>query len=84
MNEEQMIVKDALELVAATGTNGALKSTTLNALRTPDGQPLSFEQRGVIWGILTGRNWIVGHVEPLWHDTRWCLTTAGAAALEKM
>ena len=84
MNEEQLIVKDALQLIRLTGTNGALKSDILSNLRTPDGQPLTPEQQGVIWGILTGRNWIVGHVEPLWHNTRWSLTLSGVSALEQM
>ena len=84
LNEEQIIVKDALELVAASGTAGVLKSKLLSSLRTPDGQPLSPEQQGVIFGILTGRTWIVGHIDPLWHNTRWCLTTAGSMALEAM
>lgn len=84
MNEEQMIVKDALELVAASGTSGVLKSKLLANLRTVDGQPLSPEQQGVVFGILAGRNWIVGHIEPVWHNTRWCLTAAGQSALEAM
>ena len=84
MNEEQIIVKDALELVAASGTTGVLKSKLLSSLRTPDGQPLTPEQQGVVFGILTGRCWIVGHLEPVWHNTRWCITIAGQAALEGM
>ena len=84
MNEEQLIVKDALQLIRLTGTNGALKSDVLSNLRTPDGQQLNPEQQGVIWGILTGRNWIVGHVEPLWHNMRWSLTLSGVSALEAM
>lgn len=84
MLEEQLIVKDALNMIVLTGTHGALKSVVLSALKTPDGQPLTPEQQSVIWGILTGRNWIVGHVEPLWHNTRWCLTPAGKAAQELM
>ena len=84
MNEEQLIVKDALQLIRLTGTNGALKSDVLSNLRTPDGQPLTPEQQGVIWGILTGRQWIVGRVEPLWHNTRWSLTVSGVNALEQM
>lgn len=84
MNEEQMIVKDALELVAASGTSGVLKSKLLASLRTVDGQPLSPEQQGVVFGVLAGRNWIVGHVEPVWHNTRWSLTAAGQSALEAM
>ena len=84
MNEEQLIVKDALKMIQLTGTNGALKSDVLSNLRTPDGQPLNQEQQSVIWGILTGRNWIVGHIEPVWHNTRWTLTDAGANALEAM
>ena len=84
MNEEQIIVKDALELVAASGTTGVLKSKLLSSLRTPDGQPLSPEQQGVVFGILTGRGWIVGHIEPVWHNTRWCITLTGQKALEAM
>ena len=84
MNEEQLIVKDALKIIRLTGTNGALKSDVLANLRTPDGQLLTPEQKGVIWGTLTGRNWIVGHIEPVWHNTRWCLTPAGQSALEAM
>ena len=84
MNEEQMIVKDALELVAASGTTGVLKSKLMSTLRTVDGQPLSPEQQGVIWNVLNSRNWIVGHVEPVWHNTRWCITVKGSEALEAM
>ena len=84
MNEEQMIVRDALELVAASGTSGVLKSKLLASLRTVNGQPLSPEQQGVVFGILAGRNWIVGRVEPVWHNTRWSLTAAGQSALEAM
>ena len=84
MNEEQIIVKDALELVAASGTTGVLKSKLLSSLRTPDGQRLSPEQQGVVFGILTGRGWIVGHLEPVWHNTRWCITLTGQKALEAM
>ena len=84
MNEEQIIVKDALELVAASGTTGVLKSKLLSSLRTPDGQPLSPEQQGVVFGIISRRNWIVGHLEPVWHNTRWTLTEAGLTALEAM
>ena len=84
MNEEQLIVKDALRLIQLTGTNGALKSDVLANLRTPDGQLLTPEQKGVIWGTLTGRQWIVGRVEPLWHNTRWSLTVSGVNALEQM
>ena len=84
MNEEQMIVKDALELVSASGTTGVLKSKLLSTLRTVDGQPLSPEQQGVVFGILTGRGWIVGHMEPVWHNTRWCITDKGCNALEAM
>ena len=84
MNEEQIIVKDALELVAASGTTGVLKSKLLSSLRTPDGQKLNPEQQSVIWGTLTGRGWITGKIEPLWHNTRWSLTVAGMRALEQM
>ena len=84
MNEEQLIVKDALKMIQLTGKNGALKSDVLSNLRTPDGQQLNPEQQGVIWGTLTGRNWIVGHIEPLWHNTRWSLTVSGVSALEQM
>lgn len=84
MNEEQLIVKDALQLIRLTGTNGALKSDVLSNLRTPDGQQLNPEQQGVIWGILTGRRWIVGQVEPVWNNMRWSLTVSGIAALELM
>ena len=84
MLEEQLIVKDALQLIRLTDTNGALKSDILSNLRTPDGQPLTPEQQGVIWGILTGRSWIVGHIDPVWHNTRWCLTVSGICALDLM
>ena len=84
MIEEQLIVKDALQLIRLTGTNGALKSDILSNLRTPDGQPLTPEQQGVIWGILTGRSWIVGHVDPVWHNARWCISLTGVGALEHM
>ena len=84
MNEEQMIVKDALELVAASGTTGVLKSKLLSTLRTVDGQRLSPEQEASIFSTLVGRGWIVGHIEPVWHNTRWTLTDAGLTALEAM
>lgn len=84
MNEEQMIVKDALEFVAASGTTGVLKSKLLSALRTADGQRLSPEQEGAVFSTLVGRCWIVGHMEPVWHNTRWCLTVNGSEALSQM
>ena len=61
MNEEQMIVKDALKAVQLSGEHGQLKSVLLDALRTPDGQKLNPEQQSVIWGTLTGRGWISGN-----------------------
>ena len=84
MNEEQMIVKDALELVSASGTTGVLKSKLLSSLRTVDGQRLSPEQEGAVFSTLVGRCWIVGHMEPVWHNTRWCITVTGQKALEAM
>lgn len=84
MNEEQMIVKDALELVAASGTTGVLKSKLLSTLRTVDGQRLSPEQEASIFSTLVGRGWIVGHIEPVWHNTRWTLTVKGSEALSQM
>ena len=84
MNEEQLIVKDALQLIRLTGTNGALKSDVLANLRTPDGQLLTPEQKEVIWGTLTGRQWVVGHVDPVWHNMRWSITVSGVRALEAM
>ena len=78
MNEEQMIVKDALKAVQLSGEHGQLKSVLL------DGQKLNPEQQSVIWGTLTGRGWITGKIEPLWHNTRWSLTVAGMSALEQM
>ena len=84
MNEEQLIVKDALKMIRLTGTNGALKHDVLSNLRTPDGQILTPEQQAVIWGTLTGRRWIVGHVDEVWHNMRWSLTVSGADALEQM
>ena len=48
MNEEQMIVKDALKAVQLSGEHGPLKSVLLDALRTPDGQKLNPEQQSVI------------------------------------
>lgn len=84
MEEEETIIRDALRLIAAAGTSGVLKSKLMLAVRKLDGTFLSPEQQTVIWGILTGRNWIVGHVEPIWHNTRWCLTSKGAEALESL
>ena len=84
MNEEQLIVKDALKMIQLTGKNGALKSDVLSTLRTPDGQLLTPEQKEVIWGTLTGRQWIVGHVDPVWHNMRWSITVSGIRALEAM
>ena len=84
MNEEQELIKDALETVAATGTTGALKSKLMASLRKLDGHPLSPEEQSVIFGILTGRGWIEGHIEPVWHNTRWTLTVKGREALEAM
>lgn len=84
MEEEQVIVRDALNIVQAAGGAGVLKSKLLAALRTLNGLPLSPEQQGVIFGILTGRGWITSHIEPIWHNTRWTITVKGTEALEAM
>lgn len=84
MEEEETILRDALRLVSAAGTSGVLKSKLLLAVRKLDGTFLDPEQQTVVWGILTGREWIAGHLEPVWHNTRWCLTPKGAEALERL
>lgn len=84
IEEEQELVRDALEYVKSSGTTGVLKSKLLGVLRDRRGQILTPEQQAVIFGILTGRCWIIGYVEPLWHNTRYTLTAAGLTALEQM
>ena len=84
MNEEQMIVKDALKAVQLSGEHGQLKSVLLDALRTPDRHKLNPEPQRAIRGILTARRTTTAKIEPLWHNTRWSLTVAGMRALEQM
>lgn len=82
--EEQTVVRDALRLVSAAGTSGVLKSRLLTAVRKLDGTLLGPEQQSVVWNLLVSRGWIVGHLEPVWHNTRWCITPKGAEALENL
>jgi len=84
MNEEQLIILNALELVKSSGGAGVDKTRLLDALRTIDGNHLSPDQKVYVWNFITSRKWIVDHLEPLWHGWRWCLTPSGLTALEAM
>ena len=84
MEEEQIIVKDALELLRAAGGTGALKSKVFAAVRNIDGSPLTPEQQDCVWTMLERRGWISSHIEPVWHNKRWTLTERGLTALEGM
>ncbi len=84
MDEEQLIVKDALEFVRAAGGTGVLKSKLSDAVRNADGTPLTPEQRDVVFTLMERRGWIASHVEPIWHNRRWTLTERVLTALEGM
>ena len=84
MDEEQLIVKDALEFFRAAGGTGVLKSKLFDAVRNADGTPLTPEQRDVVFTLMERRGWIASHVEPIWHNRRWTLTERGLTALEGM
>lgn len=84
MSEDQIIVKDALEFIKTAGGVGVLKTKLFDAVRNVDGSKLSPEQQDYIFRLLVDRNWIVDHLEPVWHNRRWCLTERGLTAYEGM
>ena len=84
MNEEQQIVKDALEYVKAAAGTGVDKTKLLSAVRNLDGTPLSPEQKHYLFGLLEARGWITYHLDPLWPAKLWTLTDNGMLALEAM
>ena len=84
IEEEQLLVKGALELVGAAGGTGALKSKLFSALRNLDGTPLTPEQQDAVFCQLERRGWITSHLDPIWHNKRWTLTERGLTALEGM
>lgn len=84
MNEEQQIIKDALEYVKAAAGTGVDRMKLMRAVRNLDGTPLSPEQRDYIFTYLGARDWITCHLDPLWHAKRWTLTYKGMLALEAM
>ena len=84
MNEEQIIIKDCLEFVKAAGGTGVLKSKLFDAVRNMDGTKLTPEQQDVVFRQLVDRGWIIDHLEPVWHNRRWCLTERGLTAYEGM
>ena len=84
MEEEQLLVKGALELIGAAGGTGALKSKLFSALRNLDGTPLTPEQQDAVFCQLERRGWITSHLDPIWHNKRWTLTERGLTALEGM
>ena len=84
MEEEQLLVKRALELIGAAGGTGALKSKLFSALRNLDGTPLTPEQQDAVFCQLERRGWITSHLDPIWHNKRWTLTERGLTALEGM
>ncbi len=84
IEEEQLLVKGALELIGAAGGTGALKSKLFAALRNLDGTPLTPEQQDAVFCQLERRGWITSHLDPIWHNKRWTLTERGLTALEGM
>lgn len=84
MDEQRQIVKAALELVKAAGGTGVVRSKLLTALTTIEGLPLDYEQREVIWGLISGRGWVTWHMEPVFHTKRWTITDSGLTALEAL
>ncbi|MBQ6246707.1 MAG: hypothetical protein IJK04_07560 [Kiritimatiellae bacterium] len=84
IEEEQLLVKGALELIGAAGGTGALKSKLFSALRNLDGTPLTPEQQDAVFCQLERRGWITSHLDPIWHNKRWTLTERGLTALEGM
>jgi len=84
MNEEQLIIQNALDLVKSAQGVGVDKTRLLDTVRTLNGAHLSPEQKDYVWNVLTTRGWIIDHLDPLWHGHRWCLTPSGLTALEAM
>ena len=84
IEEEQLLVKGALELIGAAGGTGALKSKLFAALRNLGGTPLTPEQQDTVFCQLERRGWITSHLDPIWHNKRWTLTERGLTALEGM
>ena len=84
IEEEQLLVKGALELIGAAGGTGALKSKLFAALRNLDGTPLTPEQQDTVFCQLERRGWITSHLDPIWHNKRCTLTERGLTALEGM
>ena len=84
IEEEQLLVKGALELIGAAGGTGALKSKLFAALRNLDGTQLTPEQQDIVFCQLERRGWITSHLDPIWHNKRWTLTERGLTALEGM
>lgn len=84
MEEEQAIVKDALEFIKATGGTGVLKTRLFDAVRNADGSRLTLEEQDAIFSLLVKRGWIEYHLDQLWHNKRWCLTERGLTAYEGM
>ena len=84
IEEEQLLVKGALELIGAAGGTGALKSKLFSALRNLDGTQLTPEQQDTVFCQLERRGWITSHLDPIWHNKRWTLTERGLTALEGM
>ena len=62
IEEEQLLVKGALELIGAAGGTGALKSKLFSALRNLDGTPLTPEQQDAVFCQLERRGWITSHL----------------------
>ncbi len=84
LEEEQLVVKDAMELIGAAGGTGVLKSKLFAALRNMDGTTLTPEQQDAVFCLMERRCWITSHIEPIWHNRRWTLTERGLVALEGM
>lgn len=84
IEERQLLIRDALDLVRAAGGTGALKSKVFAALRGLGGAPLTPEQQDEVWNLIERRGWMSSYIEPVWHNRRWTITERGLTALEGM
>jgi hypothetical protein len=81
---DKHVIKTALETLRAAGGAGVTKNALLDQIDLAAGTPTTNEQREAAFALIRDRGWMVSHLEPIWHTTRWSLTERGLTALEGM
>ena len=81
---DKFVIKTALETLKAAGGTGVKKAALLEQIDLAAGAPTTDEQRERAFRMLEDRGWMTYHMEPIWHDQRWCITERGMTALEGM